>query len=210
MFVCLFKFLAVLDLRCYVLAFSSCGEWGHPVVEVQGLLTVGASLVEWCRLWWSWHVGSGVGAHGSRSLGSVVWHMGLAAPRHTRSSRTMDGTAVPCIARWALNPWATREALLSQIFNVSPRFVIAFLLRNKCLDFMATATIHSDFGTQEKKICPSFHFLPAILTSNTSFDFSRGQYLKAWSPEENLDFHSNSNTYSVSLTSLSLSLFSQP
>ena len=68
----------------------------------------------------------------------------------------MDGTAVPCIASWALNPWATREALLSQIFNVSPRFVIAFLLRNKCLDFMATATIHSDFGTQEKKsVIPS-------------------------------------------------------
>ena len=159
---------------------------------------------------------------------------------------------------------------------------------------MATATIHSDFGAQENKIYHCFHFLPAILTSNTSFDFSgfpggsegkvsacsagdpgsipgsgrslgegngnplqdsclenptdrgawwatvhrvtksqtrlkwlsmheeldmtgrlhfhfdfsRGQYLKAWSPEENLDFHSNSNTYSVSLTSLRLSVCS--
>ena len=75
---------------------------------------------------------------------------------------------------------------------------------------MATATIHSDFGAQENKICHCFHFLPALLTSNTSFDFSRGHYLKAWSPEENLDFHSNSNTYSVSLTSLRLCLLNQP
>ena len=37
---------------------------------------------------------------------------------------------------------------------------------------MATATIHSDFGAQENKIYHCFHFLPAILTSNTSFDFS--------------------------------------
>ena len=38
--------LAVLGLRCYVQAFSSCGEQGLLFVAVRGLLIVVASLVE--------------------------------------------------------------------------------------------------------------------------------------------------------------------
>ena len=41
----IFNFLAVLGLRCYVWAFSSCGEWGLLSVAVSGLLIVVASLV---------------------------------------------------------------------------------------------------------------------------------------------------------------------
>ena len=40
------------------------------------------------------------------------------------------------------------------------RVVIAFLSRSKYLNFMATVTIHSDFGAQENKICHCFHFFP--------------------------------------------------
>ena len=48
----------------------------------------------------------------------------------------------------------------SLLFNTLSRFVIAFLSRSKYLNFMATVTIHSDFGAQENKICHCFHFFP--------------------------------------------------
>ena len=38
-------FLVVLGLRCCMLAFSSCVEWGLLFVAVRGLLIVVASLV---------------------------------------------------------------------------------------------------------------------------------------------------------------------
>ena len=37
------------------------------------------------------------------------------------------------------------------------RFVIAFLPRNKCLNFMAAVTICSDFGAQGNQVCHYFH-----------------------------------------------------
>ena len=48
--------------------------------------------------------------------------------------------------------------VISLLFNTLSRFVIAFFLRNKWLNFMAAVTVHSDFGAQENKICHCFHF----------------------------------------------------
>ena len=42
-FICLF--LVVLDLHCCAQAFSSCVDWGLPLVAVHGLLIEVASLV---------------------------------------------------------------------------------------------------------------------------------------------------------------------
>ena len=53
--------------------------------------------------------------------------------------------------------------VMSLLFNTLSRFVIAFLPRSKCLNFMAAVTICSDFGAQENKICCSFHFFPFSL-----------------------------------------------
>ena len=39
-----------------------------------------------------------------------MWHTGLVAQRHVESCQTRDQTGVPCIARWILNHWTTREA----------------------------------------------------------------------------------------------------
>ena len=36
--------------------------------------------------------------------------MGIDAPRYAGSSQTRDRTSVPCIVRWILNLWTTREA----------------------------------------------------------------------------------------------------
>ena len=53
--------------------------------------------------------------------------------------------------------------VMSLLFNVLSRFVIAFLPRSKCLNFMAAVTVHGDFGAQENKICSYFHFPPIYL-----------------------------------------------
>ena len=46
----LFIFMAVLGLRFWARAFSSCGKWGLLLIAVRGPLTIGASLVAEHRL----------------------------------------------------------------------------------------------------------------------------------------------------------------
>ena len=52
LFIYLFNFilLAVLGLRFYARAFSSCGKWGPRFIAVRGPLTIAASLVAGHRL----------------------------------------------------------------------------------------------------------------------------------------------------------------
>ena len=51
---------------------------------------------------------------------------------------------------------------LCLLFNMLSRLVIAFLPRSKCLNFVATVTICSDFGAQENKVCHCLHCFPSI------------------------------------------------
>ena len=51
--------------------------------------------------------------------------------------------------------------VMSLLFNMLSRFVIAFLLRN----FMVAVTVHSDFEAQENKVCHCFHFFPIYVPS---------------------------------------------
>ena len=53
--------------------------------------------------------------------------------------------------------------VMSLLFNMLSRFVIAFLPRNKCLNFMAAVTIRSDFKAQENKVSHYFHCSPIYL-----------------------------------------------
>ena len=46
--------------------------------------------------------------------------------------------------------------VISLLFNMLSRFVIAFLPKSKHLNFMAAVTICSDFGAQENKVCHCF------------------------------------------------------
>ena len=50
--------------------------------------------------------------------------------------------------------------VMSLLFNMLSRFVIAFLQGASVFHFIAAVTIHSDFGGQENKICHRFHFSP--------------------------------------------------
>ena len=47
------------------------------------------------------------------------------------------------------------------LFNMLSRFVIAFLPRNKHLNFVAAVTVHNDFAAQGNKICHCIHFFPS-------------------------------------------------
>ena len=46
--------------------------------------------------------------------------------------------------------------VMSLLFNMLSRFVIAFLPKIKCL--FISVTIHSDFRAPQNKICPYVHF----------------------------------------------------
>ena len=68
------------------------------------------------------------------------------------------------------HPWMTTEKnialtirpfiskMMSLLFNTLSRFVIAFLPRSKCLNFMDAGPVYSDSGAQEKKNLPLFPF----------------------------------------------------
>ena len=55
------------------------------------------------------------------------------------------------------------DKVMSLLFNMLSRLVIAFLPRSKHLfNFMAAFTIYSDFGAQENKVCHYFHWFQSI------------------------------------------------
>ena len=53
--------------------------------------------------------------------------------------------------------------VMSLLFNMLSRLVIAFLPRHKCLNFKAAVTICSDFGAQKIKVSHCFHCFPIYL-----------------------------------------------
>ena len=55
-----------------------------------------------------------------------------------------------------LTKWTILSKVMPLPFNTLSRFVIAYFLRSKRLNFMATVTICSDFGAQESKNLPLF------------------------------------------------------
>ena len=51
----------------------------------------------------------------------------------------------------ALTLWTFVGKVMSLLFNMLSRFVIAFLPRGKCLNFMAAVTIYSDLESKKIK-----------------------------------------------------------
>ena len=52
------------------------------------------------------------------------------------------------------------DKVMSLVFKMMSRFVIAFLQWSKCLKSMAAVIVCSDSGSQENKTCHCFPFLP--------------------------------------------------
>ena len=82
---------------------------------------------------------------------SVLQHsaffMVLLSHPHLTTGKTID------LARWTFV-----VKVMSLLFNMLSRWVIAFLPRSKCLNFMAAVTICSDFGAPQNKVCHCFQF----------------------------------------------------
>ena len=53
----------------------------------------------------------------------------------------------------ALTIWTIVGKVMSLLFNMLSRFVIAFLPRSKHLTFVPAVTVCSDFRAQTKKVC---------------------------------------------------------
>ena len=64
--------------------------------------------LRWLSCYRAWAVGA---------QASVTATHGLSCPTTRRSSRTRDGTCVPCTGRWILNHWTTREVPSYLIFK---------------------------------------------------------------------------------------------
>ena len=62
----------------------------------------------------------------------------------------------------ALTRWTMVGKVISLLFNMLSRFVIAFRLRSKHLNFVAAVTNHSDFRTQENKSVTGSIVFPSI------------------------------------------------
>ena len=58
----------------------------------------------------------------------------------------------------ALTIWTFVGKMMTLVFNMLSRFVVAFLLRN----FMAAVTVHSDSEAQENKVCHCFPLFPHL------------------------------------------------
>ena len=63
----------------------------------------------------------------------------------------------------ALTRWTFTSQVMSLLFNMLSRLVIAFLQKSKCLNFMASVTICSDLGAPKHKVCHCFHCFPIFL-----------------------------------------------
>ena len=62
----------------------------------------------------------------------------------------------------ALTRWTFVGKVMSLLFNMLSRFVIACLPSIKHLLILWRVTVHNDFGAHENKICHCFHFSPSI------------------------------------------------
>ena len=89
------------------------------------------------------------------SKASILWHSAFFIVPLSHTYMTIGKTIVS--TRWNLI-----GKVMSLLFNSLSRFLIAFLPK-RVFNFMAAVTVHSDFGTQENKVCLCFHFFPIYL-----------------------------------------------
>ena len=95
------------------------------------------------------------------TLKSLLWHHSSKAPILLCSAFFMVQLSYLYMTTGkttALTRWTFVGKVMSLLFNMLSRLVIAFLPRSKCLLFITVVTICSDLGAQENKICLCLHF----------------------------------------------------
>ena len=89
------------------------------------------------------------------SKSSILWHtvffmVQLSHPRKTTGKTT------------ASNIWTLVRKVISVLFNMLSRFVIASSKEQESFNFRASVLVYSVFETQENKICHCFHPFPLL------------------------------------------------
>ena len=103
-----------------------------------------------------------------RSLKSLLQHHSSKASILRHSAFFMVQFSHPYMTTGktiALTRWTFVGKVMSLLLNMLSRWVITFLPRSNCLNFMAAITICSDFGAPPlpKKVCYCFHCFPIYL-----------------------------------------------
>ena len=119
--------------------FTLCGQksWSYsisPSNEYSGLIF---SRIDWFDL-----------LAVQKTLNSLLQHHNLKASLLQHSAFFMVQMSHPYMTirkTIGLTRWNFVTKVMSLLFNTMSRFVIAFLLRSKCLNSIAAVTIHSDF-----------------------------------------------------------------
>ena len=88
------------------------------------------------------------------SKASILWCLAFFTVQLSHPYMTTGKTIV-------LTRWTFVGKVMSLLFNILSRLVIAFLPTS--LNFVATVTVCSYFGVQENKTFHSFHFIPIYL-----------------------------------------------
>ena len=105
------------------------------------------------------------------------------------------------IHTWALTIRIFVGKITSLIFYTLSRFVIDFLPRSNCLNFMTTVTICSNFGAPKNEVCHCFHCSPICLRWS---DGSGCLFLVFWMMSFKSGFSISSFTFIKRLFSSSL------
>ena len=87
------------------------------------------------------------------SKASILWCSAFLVVQLSHPFMTTEKTI-------ALTRWTFAGKVKPLLFNTLSRLVVAFLPRSKCLNFIASVTICSDYGVQKNKISHCFHCFP--------------------------------------------------
>ena len=134
---------------------QSCPTLSNPVdCSLPGFSVYGISqarVLEWGAIAFS----SLFQYHSSKA--SILWHSAFFMVPLSHPYMTTGKTI-------ALIRWTLVGKVMSLLFNMLSRLVIAFLPRSKhLLISWLSVTICSDFRAQEDKVCRSFHCFPIYL-----------------------------------------------
>ena len=90
------------------------------------------------------------------SKASILWHSAFFIVQPSHPYKTTGKTITLTIRTFVLK-------VISLLFKMLSKFVIALLPGSKCLNFTVAVTICSDLGVQECKACHCFHCSPIYL-----------------------------------------------
>ena len=141
---------------------SQLFAWGGQSIGVSALASVlPKNTQDWSPLGWTgWISLKSKGFSRVFSNTTVQKHKLFGAQCSLWSNSHPYMTIEKTIA-WTI--WIFVSKVMLLLLNTLSRFVITFLPRSKCLNFMAAVTICRDFGAQENKVCHCFHFFPFYL-----------------------------------------------